>query len=66
MSTLPNPCNVCVHRHDADQQAGYKWHCALFKEEPKPCHRIHFKLDEWAFMQDVLRQALRATEPQEK
>jgi hypothetical protein len=62
---MTNPCNVCLHRWTPDKQAESKGHCYMWREEPQPCPRSDFRLDEWEFQRDIARQLLgRNTEPQ--
>ena len=53
---MTNPCHVCQHRRTPEQQKAEGGYCYMWREEPHPCLRPHFKLDEFAFMQDILRQ----------
>lgn len=55
-SAVSNPCHVCQHRWSPEEQAKQKGYCYMWQEEPHPCNRPSFRLDERAFAVDVLRQ----------
>lgn len=54
---MENPCNVCKWRWAAMQPAG-EGHCYMFRDEPHPCAKGVFSLDERAFARDIFRQLL--------
>lgn len=60
---MDNPCNVCQHRHTPAQQDELG-HCHMWRVEPHPCTRSHFKLDEFALTQNVMQQLLDKSSPQ--